>query len=179
MILNLVPRRFGTFGFATVRVVSSSAMLERTGDLWTLDADARCITTNGITRPSDGAAVMGKGCALEAHHRFPGVANYLGLMLHDYGNHVHQLCQVPKRPMGSGTWMLLSFPTKNHWRDKSDLDLIRQSCVELMEIADTEPTWKTILLPRPGCGAGHLDWDIEVRPAIFDLLDDRVVVVAR
>lgn len=153
-------------------------MLERKGNLWTLPADARCITTNGVIRPSDGAAVMGKGCALEAHGRFPGVANYLGLLLHDHGNHVHQLMQAPKVPMGTGVWVLLSFPTKNHWRDNADLDLIRQSCAELMEVADLNPGWQTILLPRPGCGAGKLAWPV-VQRAIAPLLDDRVVVVAR
>lgn len=153
-------------------------MREMTGDLWTLDADARCITTNGVIRPTDGAAVMGRGCALEAHRRFPGVANYLGLMILNHGNHVHELALVPKTSDGSSLWVLLSFPTKNHWRDKSDLELIRQSCVELMEMADLNPSWATILLPRPGCGAGGLAWPL-VRDTISPLLDDRVVVVTR
>lgn len=153
-------------------------MREQTGNLWTLPADARCITTNGMTRPSDGKAAMGKGCALEARNRFPGLDTYLGLMLHDYGNHVHQLMQAPKQPMGTGTWVLLSFPTKHHWKDKSDLNLIRQSCAELLEVADTEPRWETILLPRPGCGAGGLSWPA-VKAVISPLLDDRVVIVAR
>lgn len=153
-------------------------MLQQTGNMWTLDADARCITTNGVTRPSDGAAVMGKGCAREARNRYPGVDVYLGLKISEAGNHVHHLMQAPKTPMGSGMWVLLSFPTKDHWRDKSDLALIRRSCDELMAIADTEPTWQTILLPRPGCGAGGLSWPA-VEAVIAPLLDDRVVVVAR
>ncbi len=163
-------------------------MLEQSGNLWTLPADARCITTNGITRPSDGAAVMGKGCAEEARHRFPGVDAYFGLMLNHHGNHVYRLAIVPKQPLTVppsertnetiATWSLLSFPTKIHWRDKSDLALIRQSCVELMALADDEPTWQTILLPRPGCGAGGLTWT-EVEKVIAPLLDDRVVVVSR
>ncbi len=152
-------------------------MLEQTGNLWTLPADARCITTNGMTRPSDGCAVMGKGCAEEARHRFPGVDTYLGMMLDQHGNHVHQLMEAPKKPMGSGVWVLVSFPTKHHWREKSDLELITQSCVELLEVADTQPSWETVLLPRPGCGAGGLSWSV-VKQVIAPLLDDRIVVVA-
>jgi hypothetical protein len=35
---------------------------------------------------------------------------------------------------------------------------------------------QTILLPRPGCGNGQLDW-AQVGPAIAPLLDDRVTIV--
>lgn len=153
-------------------------MLEQQGDLWRVLADARCITTNGVTRPSDGAAAMGKGCALEARRNYPGVDHYLGLLLNANGNHVYVIMEEAKEPRPSGTWFLVSFPTKHHWRDKSDLNLIRQSCAELMTLADEHPNWKTILLPRPGCGAGGLAWPT-VRKAITPLLDDRVVVINR
>ena len=39
-------------------------MKEITGDLWTIKADARVIPTNGTVR-RDGAAVMGRGVALQ------------------------------------------------------------------------------------------------------------------
>src|SRR5919205_1131805 len=122
-------------------------MLERRGDLWILEADARCITTNGVTRASDdGPAVMGRGAAAEARKRYPGLDIRLGHLLQDHGNHVHMLMQEAKVPMGSGAWYLLSFPTKHHWRDRSDLDLIKRSCGELIALADQYPEWQTILL---------------------------------
>ncbi len=142
-------------------------MLEETGDLWTIPADARCITTNGVTNQA-GKAIMGSGCALEAKNRYPGIDSYLGSLLKAQGNHVHALTAFSPN--------LLTFPTKNDWRKPSDLDLISRSCDELMGKLDQEP-WTRVLIPRPGCGAGQLDWDIEVRPAIFSLLDDRVVIV--
>lgn len=151
-------------------------MLEESGDLWTLPADARCITTNGTIR-GDGKAVMGRGCAQEARNRYPGLDTYLGLQLHAGGNHVHHLMQDAKEPRPTGIWVLLSFPVKHHWREKADLELIRRSCGELMLLMEVED-WQRVLLPRPGCGNGQLGWD-EVGPAIAPLLDDRVVVIDR
>jgi hypothetical protein len=34
-----------------------------------------------------------------------------------------------------------------------------------------------VVLPRPGCGAGELDWTRFVRPALTALLDDRFVAI--
>jgi hypothetical protein len=147
-------------------------MLEANGDLWVLPADARCITTNGYVK-ADGAAVMGRGCALEARERFPGVDMLLGHRITKAGNHVHIL-PVDTR----ARWELVSFPVKHHWREKADLDLIARSCAELTELIEGEG-WERVLLPRPGCGNGQLSWEGEVRPLISYLLDDRVVVIDR
>lgn len=147
-------------------------MLEARGDLWELPADARCITTNGFVKTS-GLAVMGRGCALEARERFPGIDAHLGALINRHGNHVQVLPSTHRED-----WDIVAFPVKHHWRQLADLDLIVRSCHELMALAD-EHHWQRILLPRPGCGNGQRDWDIEVRPAIFDVLDDRVVVIDR
>ena len=47
--------------------------------------DAICITTNGFVR-SDGRAVMGRGCALEAKKLFPDIDKKLGEILKTKGN---------------------------------------------------------------------------------------------
>lgn len=62
-------------------------------------------------------------------------------------------------------------PAYAGWMARSSLDLIRQSAQELEAIA-TERKWESVVLPRPGCGAGELSWD-EVRPALSEILDDR------
>lgn len=148
-------------------------MLEARGDLWTLPADARCITTNGFVK-TNGLAVMGRGCALQARERFPGLDAHLGSAINHHGNHVH-LLQVHLPPVAD----LVSFPVKHHWRQLADLDLIVHSCHELMALADEHPGWRRILLPRPGCGNGQRGWYGEVRPLVAKLLDDRVVVIDR
>jgi hypothetical protein len=156
-------------------------MLEERGDLWQLPADARCITTNGYVK-SDGSAVMGRGCAQQARDRFPGVDAYLGMLLEERGNHVHALMVAPHRALPvepiPGTWDLVAFPVKHNWYETADIDLIGRSCGELMALADQNPSWHRILLPRPGCGNGQLSWE-RVRPRITDLLDDRVIVIDR
>ena len=92
-------------------------------DIWSLAdrADAICITTNGLTK-ANGEAVMGKGIALQARQRFPGIDRVLGDHLRARGN-VPGIINVNPA--------IVSFPTKNDWRDKSDLDLIEKSARKL------------------------------------------------
>ena len=127
-------------------------MLEQAGDIWTTDADARCVTTNGILR-RDGALIMGKGIALEAAKRFPGIDRILGEKVRTQGNVPYY---VPEH-------QVFSFPTKQHWRDKSSLPLISRAhhLVELVNLL----CMNKVILPRPGCGSGGLQWE-EVKPAI-------------
>jgi hypothetical protein len=54
------------------------------------------------------------------------------------------------------------------------LELIKQSARELMALIE-EQGWKQVYLPRPGCFLGRLDW-AQVKPAIENILDDRVIV---
>lgn len=142
-------------------------MREANADLWAVQAQARCITTNGSIR-KDGRAVMGRGCALQAKARYPGVDRYLGMELARVGNHVTVL-------MDAGQWLLLSFPVKHVWSEPADHSLVERSARELVALADTEG-WKRVVLPRPGCGNGQLRWE-QVKPLLEGLLDDRFLVV--
>lgn len=139
------------------------------GDLWRLPADARCITTNGVVR-QDGAAVMGRGVAAQAKERWPLVSALLGSNIKAGGNHVYVLM----KPAGDSA-LLVSFPVKHHWREPADMNLIERSCEELMYLVE-QLRLEAVLLPRPGCGNGRLDW-AQVGPAIAPLLDDRISIV--
>jgi hypothetical protein len=130
-------------------------------------ADAICITTNGTLR-HDGRAVMGRGCALAAVQRWPHISTILGDHIALSGNGVYSLI-VDK------STMVLSFPVKNNWWEKADIDLIKRSARDLMAIADAE-NWEKVILPRPGCGNGKLSWN-QVRETIKDLLDDRFYII--
>lgn len=139
-------------------------MLEEFGDFWTIQGDIRCITTNGTLRRS-GYAIMGKGMALQAKHRYPRIEITLGRLIKKYGNHTFKL--------GNG---LISFPTKQHWRKDSDIELIKRSAKELVLLLKDDPA-KRVLLTRPGCGNGNLRWP-EVKSCIQNILsDDKFIVV--
>jgi len=152
-------------------------MIEVTGNLWSYDAGlkpwdiARVITTNGTVK-NNGEAVMGRGCAREAADMWPRLPGYLGKRLARFGNHVFDL----------GTWdqvdYLLSFPVKYHWRDAADLDLIGRSAYQLATVA-TAIGVKCVVMPRPGCGNGRLDWEgfDGVKVHLQAILSDRFHVI--
>lgn len=149
---------------------------ERQADLWAgmLVGNAVAITTNGIVK-QDGSAVMGKGTALQAKLRFPGIEHRLGREIATLGNHCIAL------PMGmcvgnSSEWHIVSFPTKDHWRNPSKLDLIERSAQEIVKLADIHQ-WNEIFMPRPGTANGGLEWMEVVMSGALDVLDERFIVV--
>lgn len=135
--------------------------------------EAICVTTNGVIK-NDGTAVMGKGIAKEANDRY-AVASILAEHLRNGGNHVYPLKNIQEN---GKSFLLCSFPTKNNWRDDSDIDLIKQSAAELMQLCDAYNIKRCYLTP-PGCANGHLSWEYHVYPAICNILDDRVTIVIR
>lgn len=145
-------------------------------DLWDVEADAVVITTNGDINKA-GRAVMGRGCALEAKNRYPGIDSVLAGALHTFGNHVHLLFVTEREYEGEvvGDVSILSFPVKRHWHEPASLDLIERSAYELAQAA-LDFDFDTVAMPRPGCGNGRLSWSV-VKPVIEPILDDRFIVV--
>lgn len=150
--------------------------IQNTGSLFYLpqgEKEAAAITTNGMLR-KNGYAVLGKGQALEAKQLFPGLEKRLGEYLFRYGNRafymgVHQL--------GERLTSLVTFPTKHHYRDNSNLELITVSTYQVRSIADKFQL-KKIYMPPVGCGLGRLNYEEQVRPILQKILtDDRFVVV--
>lgn len=147
-------------------------MRDITGNLWTYNAQVTVITTNGAIK-RNGAAVMGRGCALEAKTRYPGLDHELGYLLTLYGNRCFRI--VPDR-IRKLDRTLLTFPVKHRWNEAADLDLIAQSCEQAMQMAN-KFDWARIVLPRPGCGNGRLNYEQDVRPVISQILDARFHVI--
>lgn len=147
-------------------------MIEVHGDIFEMfesgEYDAICITTNGIIG-SNGLAVMGAGVALEAKKRFNGIDTKLATCLEHIGNHVHVLGRVK-----SGG-RIISFPTKIHWRDNSNIKLIKRSAEELMRIVN-DREYNKVLITRVGCGNGGLSWSY-VKEQISKIIDDRIIIV--
>ncbi len=139
-------------------------MTEISGNIWDwLGRAVIAVTTNGhVTR--DGKASLGRGCARQAGERFPDMACRLGALLSEKGNHVHCL--------GEG---IVSFPVEENPWSMPDLGLISRSALELRDLADAKG-WTKIVVPRPGCGGGGLEWR-EVKPVVAKIFDERFYVI--
>jgi len=140
-------------------------MQEKIGDIWKTDCDIICVTTNGVVK-SNGELVMGKGIALQAKQRYPKLAYRLGNMVSLYENKPYLIVYDNIK------YDIISLPTKYHWRDKSDIELIKKSLEYIKTII---PKNYTIALPRPGCANGGLHWEY-VKKEIEPILDDRFTV---
>lgn len=136
---------------------------------------AMCVTTNGMVK-RNGEAVMGAGIAKAVYQRYNtrGIASILATHLRKTGNHVYDLGLYGNQ---NGQFHMISFPTKNDWRDPSDLALIEQSAKELAQLCDRLGI-QSCFLPRPGCSNGKLRWE-NVRPVIAPILDDRFTIITQ
>ncbi len=147
-------------------------MKEVKGNLWDFPTDAVVITTNGYVR-RNGTAVMGRGTALQAARRFPGIASILGAHIQFRGNVVASTNVCGPHDMEYKT--IVFFPVKYNWWEKADLELIERSAHQLVALTDVAG-WKAIAMPRPGCGNGQLDWS-DVKAVVAPILDDRFTVI--
>jgi hypothetical protein len=141
-------------------------MIDITGDLWDYHQQGYvvAITTGGLLE-KDGTCAMPRGCARQAKDRFSGLSWTLGQQVFTHGNHVFDLGR-----------RIVSFPVEESPFAAPDIRLIEQSCRELVDLADYKG-WRKIVVPRPGCGGGGLDWN-EVRPLLQKYFDDRFLVIS-
>ena len=138
------------------------------GDLLAAEADA-------IVNPVNTVGVMGKGLALQFKRAFPDCfAAYtaackrgelaIGRM------HVVQRSEAPR--------FIFNFPTKQHWRQPSKLEYVRDGLVDLVAHVQALRI-ESIAIPPLGCGLGGLAWD-DVDPLIVSafapLQDVRVML---
>lgn len=134
----------------------------------------RIIPVNGA-RNGRGQAVMGRGMAKQAQTKYPELRTWLGVRIKNAGSRV-----VLNRKH-----QLILFPVKKTWSDDADIDIIRRSCRELLDIVaegglGLGPDGEfAVLMPHVGCGNGRLQW-IDVWPALLEELEpilDKLLVV--
>lgn len=136
-------------------------MKEIKGDIWNYwkkEGILIGITTNGIVR-YNGNAVMGKGIAKQASERIPDLKSRLGYLIRTQGSKVFIFKE----------WGVFTFPTKYDWKNRSDIELIVKSAVELNQQVNLSTT---VIMPKPGCGLGMLDWGKAVKPRLYFLGDN-------
>ncbi len=140
------------------------------------EADAICITTNGVIR-ADGRAVMGAGVAKIAAQTWSWVQTRLAELLRNNGNITQIIGNDTSGGLHRRGAFVVAFPTKNHWKDPSDLKLIEKSAKELRTLMD-DYGWDNVIISPPGCGNGGLNWG-NVAPVLVKYFgnDDRLTVV--
>ncbi|WP_309892539.1 macro domain-containing protein [Archangium sp.] len=115
------------------------------GNLFGSQAEALVNTVNCV-------GVMGKGIAHQFKRAFPAY-------FEDYATK----CRSGKVKLGEVTHfrdngrLIISFPTKNHWKAKSNLDDIITGLRSLRAFLEREKV-HSVALPPLGCGNGGLSW---------------------
>lgn len=129
---------------------------ESTGDLLEADVDALVNTVNTV-------GVMGKGLALQFRRAYP--AMYAAYKSAAKAGEV-RLGRMHVWPTGTATGprYIINFPTKRHWRSRSQIQDIDAGLEDLVRVVrDLGIT--SLAVPPLGCGNGGLDWR-EVEPRI-------------
>ena len=124
-----------------------------------------------IVIPVNMVKVMGAGLAKQFKEKYPHIFNEYVKIKFTKDNSIFQY------------FHFILFATKYHWKDNSDIDLIKNGLIQLKnEIEDKQypgnPFLKdrdkiTIAFPKIGCGLGNLDWN-EVKPLIIKYLGNCV-----
>jgi O-acetyl-ADP-ribose deacetylase (regulator of RNase III) len=142
------------------------------GNLLEADAEALVNTVNTV-------GIMGKGIALQFRQAYP--ENYEAY---------RSACELGEVELGrmfvfhtgelSNPRHIVNFPTKRHWKGKSNLADIEAGLTALVKWVRTERI-RSIAVPPLGCGNGGLNWD-DVRPRIEEAFaavpETRVLVYA-
>lgn len=116
------------------------------GNLFESKADILVNTVNLV-------GIMGKGVAKEFKNRFPD-------MFEDYS----KACKEKK--IGNGILhifseddcIIVNLPTKQHWRNDSDYELIQKGLIGLRGFLMNFGPSVTVVVPALGCGCGNLEW---------------------
>ncbi|AVV34635.1 Appr-1-p processing protein [Halomonas sp. SF2003] len=146
-------------------------MIEYTrGNLLEADVEALINTVNTV-------GVMGKGIALMFKEAFPdNFAAYAAACKHREIETGRMF--VTERDALLGPRWIINFPTKQHWRARTQMEWIESGLDDLKRVI-RERGIRSIALPPLGCGNGGLDWE-DVRPrieaALSELEDVHVLV---
>lgn len=108
--------------------------------------------------------IMGKGIALAFKQKYPE-------MFLEYQKRCKQKnvsVGVPYLYIINSSRKIINFPTKNHWKNNSQLEWIEHG---LDYLAKHIKEWSitSLAIPPLGCGNGGLDWD-KVKPLVYKYL---------
>lgn len=148
-------------------------------------ADCICVTTNGTIK-SNGELVMGAGVAKQFYDNYNqkfSIAKVLANKLYKgtslkkmhVVNGADNICYKAVDASHNYGTHILSFPTKHHFMDKGDLDLIIKSAKRAVIFADMYGL-NSIIIPSPGTGCGKLN-ENDVYKELNNILDKRFTII--
>jgi len=161
-----------------------------TGALSLVDGDMFFSQMQTLTISVNTVGIMGKGLASRTKYQFPDVyVFYQDLCrqkvlqmgkpyLYKRESFVDRLLADDAYPLpniNSNKWFLL-FPTKRHWRDKSDIDGIEAGLVWVRNNYAKEKI-VSLAMPALGCGLGRLEWR-DIGPLMCKYLADIDILVS-
>lgn len=128
------------------------------GSIFDSDADAIVNAVNCV-------GVMGAGLAKAFKDRFP----------HMNQQYMLQCAYNVLRPGKVDVYFLnpmehkfiINFPTKDHWKDPSELRYILSGRKALLDVVE-QYKMRSVAIPALGCGLGGLSWGV-VKPILQDL----------
>ena len=138
----------------------SDAVVSGHGDLLAADVDALVNTVNTV-------GVMGKGLALQIKQAFPDAFAAYARACEAGEVRVGRMHVVPRL---APPRFIINFPTKQHWRQSSQLAYVRDGLRDLIEQLHALGI-TSVAVPPLGCGLGGLAWS-DVRPLILAAFDE-------
>jgi len=133
-----------------------------TGDLLEAPTEAIVNTVNEI-------GTSGKGLALQFRNTFPAETHAYESAAKSGQVHVGRMFVFERNAPAGPRW-IISFPTKKHWRNPSQMAWVQDGLVDLARVI-REHDIRSLAIPPLGCGLGGLRWD-DVRPEIEKALAD-------
>lgn len=118
-----------------------------------------------LVNPVNTVGVMGQGMALDFKRFYPEMFEAYRQVCQEDSFDIGQL-MLYKTPH---KW-ILNFPTKKHWRAKSDLSYIEAGLKKFVAHFG-EKGLTSVSFPMLGGGLGELDWEGEVRPLMESYLN--------
>jgi hypothetical protein len=166
-----------SLAFLNSLVKGFTGMLERFGEFWDVAPEYEvlvCTTNLKLNRKDE--LIMGGGIARAFKARFPHLPALWGLQRKMLDVHGVERFLFFDTSLSADNQHLVGLPTKYDWTEDSDIDLIDTGLEALRKFADIFKV-KKVLMTRPGCGLGNLDWNGQVRDLVSHWLDDRFTVV--
>ncbi len=133
-----------------------------------------------LVNPVNTVGVMGKGVALQFRQAYPEMYRAYQKACDARDVHLGQVQMFDLGGLAAGPRWIINFPTKGHWKGKSQVKDIE---IGLRDLTATVGGLgiRSIALPALGCGNGGLDWsDVlpRIKQAFSNLPDVEVLVYA-